>query len=133
MKTPLHRRAAGVIALLVAAGGCQPDGADSTESGAAHSAAAPAAACITPRHAEHFTVRCQGPIRIVETFGEITSFRSRDEVEPVRDIVVLVPRGESAPTLTGDLAGAHIVEVPVQTYAVNTDDIMSLTLSCCTT
>ncbi len=130
MKMPLDRTAVGLLALVLSAGGCQSEAGDrpGPVPGGEATASTADASCPTPRHATHFRVTCREGVRVVETFGEITSFRSRNEVEAVSDVVVLVPRGEAIPPFVSELDDAHVIRVPVESYAVNNDDIMGLTM-----
>ncbi|MEM7415157.1 MAG: ABC transporter substrate-binding protein [Gemmatimonadota bacterium] len=80
------------------------------------------------RHAQHFELSRRDGYTVVRTFGEITSFQTKDEGTPVQDVTVLVPRGHEPPVLEGELAGAYVVEVPARSVAVNNDDLMTFVI-----
>jgi ABC-type Fe3+-hydroxamate transport system substrate-binding protein len=83
---------------------------------------------VEVRHARHFEVSYHDGYKLVRTHGEPTSFQTADQVESVEDLVVLVPRGTPPPPLTGELAGAAVVEVPAPSLAVNNDDLLAFAL-----
>lgn len=73
---------------------------------------------VKPTYAKHFTVSYHGNYKVVRTRTELRSYGGSD-TEEQQDILVLVQRGTSAPTLTGELAGATLIQIPAQRIAVN--------------
>ena len=57
--------------------------------------------------------------RIVDIEASLVSWGGSAGGPPQRARLVLVPRGQEAPPLTGDLAGASLIRTPVQRIAVN--------------
>jgi len=121
-----------LLGALVAA--CQPPSDDvGTRAGAGSERAAAAATAtwndrVEVRHARHFEVSYHDGYKVVRAHGEPSSFQSGDDPRPVDDLVVLVPRGATPPRLTGELAGASVVEVPARSLAVNNDDLLAFAL-----
>ncbi len=58
-------------------------------------------------------------VRIVDIEATVVTWGGTAGGPPQRHRLVLVPRGFEAPPLTGDLAGATLIETPVQRIAVN--------------
>lgn len=77
-------------------------------------------------YAENFQVTYHNNYKVVKTkvkFG--TAAQDADSLAWERaftDVMVLVQRGTPIPSLTGDLEGAHVIEIPVNTIAGNADD-----------
>lgn len=118
---PVMLLAAGVAA---AAWGCaEEQGADGAT--AATEAASRAPAQMEVRHARHFEVEYFEGFKVVRTRGEVAAFQSDEDGEPVEDVVVLVPRGQT-PDLPAHLSGAYVVETPIRRFALNNDDILAL-------
>lgn len=112
-------------ALLVACGSAEPDSTLDQETHRVTASAQTADGDVV-KHARHFQLERYDGYTVARTFGEVTSFQTTNDAEVVQDVVVLVPRGGEAPPLTGDLAGAYVVETPAATLAVNNDDMMAL-------
>ncbi|MXW09471.1 MAG: ABC transporter substrate-binding protein [Gammaproteobacteria bacterium] len=111
-------------AVGAAAWGCAEDqGADGAT--VATKAASRAPAQMEVRHADHFEVEYFEGFKVVRTRGEVAAFQSNEDGEPVEDVVVLVPRGQT-PDLPAHLSGAYAVETPIRRFALNNDDILAL-------
>ena len=57
--------------------------------------------------------------RVVDIEASVVTWGGTAGGPPQRARLVLVPRGQEPPPLTGDLAGATLIETPVQRIAVN--------------
>ena len=68
------------------------------------SASEPAAGTFTVQHAENFTLTYDGDHKVLTTGTGDTA-----------ETFVLVQRGTEPPSLDGDLAGATVIEVPIET------------------
>ena len=108
------------ILLFVLLQGCQMPGEDGADQGAQ--------ANVSDEGQDHFPEECQ--VEYAENFS--VSYRGNFKVAHIhfrseqRDIqfeqkIVLVQRGTPKPALSGDLAGAWLVEVPLKTVAANDD------------
>ncbi|MEO1214219.1 MAG: ABC transporter substrate-binding protein [Bacteroidota bacterium] len=81
---------------------------------------------VEVEHAKNFTVSYHGNYKLVKAkvgFGAVS--QDADSLSWSRafsDKMVLVQRGSNPPPLNGELAGAHIIEIPVETIAGNADD-----------
>ncbi len=77
-------------------------------------------------YAKNFTVEYHNHYKIVRAkVGFGAAHQDADSLAWERaftDVMVLVQRGTPAPALEGALAGAHIIEIPVNTIAGNADD-----------
>lgn len=71
-------------------------------------------------HAKTFSVVERDGFRIVDTRAFIVSWGGGSNAPEQSQRLVLVPKGITAPALTGDLAGAQIIRTPVQRIALNT-------------
>jgi iron complex transport system substrate-binding protein len=70
-------------------------------------------------HAKTFKVFERDGYRIVDIEASVVAFGGTAGGPPQRRRLVLVPREITPPPLTGDLAGASLVRIPVQRVAVN--------------
>lgn len=111
------------VALAIAIAGC---GGGDEQVEVPNSGAELTDASEEVRHARHFELSRRDGYTVVRTFGEVISFQTTDDADPVEDVIVLVPRGGETPALEGDLEGAYVVEVPARTIAVNNDDLLAL-------
>lgn len=68
----------------------------------------------TIEYAKNFTVTYHGNYKLVHLY-----YKSPSRNYEVDEKWVLVQRGTARPELTGELTNAHIVEVPIQSLAVN--------------
>lgn len=77
-------------------------------------------------YATNFSVSYHGNYKIVKTgvtYGAASAEAdSASWVEAFTDVMVLVQKGTPVPSLTGELQGAHVIEIPVSTIAGNADD-----------
>ena len=69
--------------------------------------------------AETFSVVERDGYRIVDIEASVVTWGGSAGGPPQRARLVLVPRGQEPPALTGDLAGATLIRTPVQRIAVN--------------
>lgn len=78
------------------------------------------------KYAKNFSVEYHGNYKVVQAkVGFGAAHQDADSLAWERaftDIMVLVQRGTPAPALEGELAGAQIIEIPVNTIAGNADD-----------
>jgi ABC-type Fe3+-hydroxamate transport system substrate-binding protein len=74
---------------------------------------------VQPELARHFTVSYHGNYKIVKTNATLYAEGSEAAGEDQNDLLVLVQKGTSPPTLKGDLQNAQLISVPVATAAVN--------------
>lgn len=78
------------------------------------------------QYAENFSVTYHNNYKVVKArVGYGAAAQDADSASWSRaftDVMVLVQRGTPAPPLTGELEGAHVIEVPVNTIAGNADD-----------
>ena len=74
---------------------------------------------VEPLLAKHFEVSYHGNYKVVKTDATFFPNGKEAEGEKRQDILVLVQNGTKAPALTGALANATIINIPVQTAAVN--------------
>ncbi len=70
-------------------------------------------------HAETFRVVERDGYRIVDVEASVVTWGGSAGGPPQRARLVLVPRSQEPPPLTGDLAGASLIRTPVQRIAVN--------------
>lgn len=81
---------------------------------------------VSVDYAKNFSVTYHGNYKVVKAkVGYGAAEQDADSLSWTRaftDVMVLVQRGTPAPPLTGELKGAHIIEVPVNTIAGNADD-----------
>ncbi len=77
-------------------------------------------------YAKNFQVSYHGNYKIIKTKVDYgAADQDSDSVSwsnAFSDVLVLVQKGTPAPPLTGELAEAHVVEIPVSTIAGNADD-----------
>ncbi len=77
-------------------------------------------------YAKNFSVSYHGNYKVVKTKVDYgAADQDSDSVSwanAFSDMMVLVQKGTPAPPLTGELADAHVVEIPVSTIAGNADD-----------
>ncbi|MEM1324416.1 MAG: ABC transporter substrate-binding protein [Bacteroidota bacterium] len=76
---------------------------------------------IQPKHAKAFSVTYHNTYKVVRTQSKLSSW-SGSGSETKEDVMVLVQKGTSAPELTGDLAKAEVIEIPVERVAVNIEN-----------
>ena len=78
------------------------------------------------QYAKNFSVTYHDNYKVVKAkVGFGAAAQDSDSVSWARaftDVMVLVQRGTPVPPLTGELEGAHVIEVPVRTIAGNADD-----------
>ena len=67
------------------------------------------------RHAEGFDVSYHGHYKVV------TVYSPGNDGERAKDVMVLVQCGAPAPALTGDIAGATLIDIPARTLGANED------------
>ncbi|MEM6737650.1 MAG: ABC transporter substrate-binding protein [Bacteroidota bacterium] len=79
---------------------------------------------IEPKYAEGFSVTYHKNYKVVRTQSELSSW-SGSASESKEDIMVLMQKGTSLPELTGDLAKAEVIEIPVERVAVNVENTES--------
>ena len=81
---------------------------------------------VSIEYAKNFSVSYHNHYKVVRAkVGFGAAHQDADSVAWERaftDVLVLVQRGTPAPALEGDLAGAQVVEIPVNTIASNSDD-----------
>ena len=81
---------------------------------------------VTVDYAENFSVSYHGNYKVVKAkVGYGAAEQNSDSLSWVNafsDVMVLVQRGTPVPPLTGELEGAHVIEIPVNTIAGNADD-----------
>ena len=81
---------------------------------------------ISIEYAKNFSVEYHNNYKVVRAkVGFGTAHQEADSLTWERaftDVLVLVQRGTPAPALEGELAGAQVVEIPVNTIAGNSDD-----------
>ena len=70
-------------------------------------------------HTKTFRVVERGGYRIVDIEASLVAWGGAAGGPPQRARLVLVPRGQEPPPLTGDLAGASLIRTPVRRIAVN--------------
>ena len=70
-------------------------------------------------YAETFSVVERSGYRIVDIEASVVTWGGTAGGPPQRARLVLVPRGQEPPPLTGDLADASLIRTPVQRIAVN--------------
>ena len=102
--------------LAIALAACSPP---APERAAADATAAAVGTPVPMRHARTFRVVERDGYRIVDLKASIVNWGGGAKGPEQHARIVLVPRGMPAPALTGDLAGATRVEVPLQRIAVN--------------
>lgn len=68
--------------------------------------------------AENFSVTYHNHYKVVRTNARLSSWEGSGE-KTKEDIVVLVQKGTPSPSLSGDLKGATIIQIPVELVAVN--------------
>ncbi len=77
-------------------------------------------------YAENLQVTYYNNYKVVKTKVEFgTAAQDADSIAWDRaftDVMVLVQRGTPVPSLTGELEGAHVIEIPVETIAGNADE-----------
>jgi len=112
----------GCLALLLAGCAETPQHATVESSKSSDATALP---CPEIRLARHFTVECAEGHLVIRTFGEVAAFRTGRDAEHIEDVVVVLPRGGELPASAP--SGAHVIEVPATSYAVNNDDLLGLT------
>lgn len=80
----------------------------------------------TIEHAENFSVTYHNNYKVVKAkvgFGAAEqNADSLSWTKAFTDVMVLVQRGTPSPPLTGELDGAHVIEIPVNSIAGNADD-----------
>ena len=69
--------------------------------------------------AETFSVVERDGHRVVDIEASVVTWGGTAGGPPQRARLVLVPRGQEPPPLTGDLAGASLIRTPVHRIAVN--------------
>lgn len=78
------------------------------------------------QYAENFSVTYHKNYKVVKArVGYGAAAQDADSASWSRaftDVMVLVQRGTPVPPLTGELEGAHVIEIPVNTIAGNADD-----------
>lgn len=105
-----------VVWLAIGLMACSPsDPARPAGTGPAESVGTP----VPMHHARTFTVVERDGYRVVDIKGSIVNWGGEAKGPEQHVRLVLVPRGNEAPILQGDLAGATLVEVPLQRIAVN--------------
>lgn len=81
---------------------------------------------ITVDYAENFSVSYHKNYKVVKAkVGYGAAEQDADSASWAKaftDIMVLVQRGTPTPSLTGELEGAHVIEIPVNSIAGNADD-----------
>lgn len=81
---------------------------------------------VTVDYAKNFSVSYHKNYKVVEAkVGYGTAEQDADSLSWAKaftDVMVLVQRGTLAPPLTGELEGAHVIEIPVNSIAGNADD-----------
>lgn len=81
---------------------------------------------VSVDHAKNFSVSYHNNYKIVKAkVGYGAAEQDADSASWTKaftDIMVLVQKGTPAPPLTGELEGAHIIEIPVNSIAGNADD-----------
>ncbi len=100
-----------MFALLVAMAACGGGLADHPEPAAGEALEVP--------HAKTFRVVARDGVHIVDIEASVVTWGGSAGGPPQRARLVLVPKGFEPPPLTGDLAGASVIETPVQRIAVN--------------
>ncbi len=88
---------------------------------------------VNVEYAQNFSVTYYKNYKVVRAkVGYGTAEQNSDSaswVHAFSDVMVLVQRGTPAPPLTGELEGAHVIEVPARTIAGNADDAPTRFLS----
>lgn len=107
-----------VVAALVASVACAPP---STETPRAAPQGLAFETRIEVRHARQFSVEYRDGVVLLRVSAPLISWSRPGTAEPKREAVVLVPRGQPAPTLTGDLAGLPTIAVPAERVATNAE------------
>ena len=74
---------------------------------------------VVPQLARHFTVDYHGNYKVVKTNVTFYPRESGVEGRHREDVMVLVQKGTSPPSLTGALADAAVIYIPVETIALN--------------
>lgn len=74
---------------------------------------------VDPELAQHFTVSYHGNYKIVKTDATFYNNEKESDGEKLEDVLVLVQKGTTPPILEGILKGASIIDIPVETVAVN--------------
>ncbi|RNC83224.1 MAG: ABC transporter substrate-binding protein [Balneola sp.] len=81
---------------------------------------------ITVDYAQNFSVSYHNNYKVVKaTVSYGAAEQDSDSlswIDAFTDVMVLVQRGTPVPPLTGELEGAHVIEIPVNTIAGNADD-----------
>ncbi len=108
---PAGRTPPMACALLVALAACG--------GGAPHDPGPVAGEAFEVPHAETFRVVERDGYRIVDVEASVVTWGGSAGGPPQRARLVLVPRSQEPPPLTGDLAGASLIRTPVQRIAVN--------------
>jgi len=70
-------------------------------------------------HAWTFKVRARDGYRIIDIEAAVVAWGAASGGPPQRARLVLVPKGMTPPSLTGDLLGATLIRTPVRRLAVN--------------
>ncbi|MEM9001019.1 MAG: ABC transporter substrate-binding protein [Bacteroidota bacterium] len=75
---------------------------------------------VTPKYAKKFTVNYHDNYKVVRTNATLFDNNSEDATSSdIEDVLVLVQKGTTPPELKGPLKGASIIEIPVESAAVN--------------
>ena len=74
------------------------------------------------KYARHFSVSYHGHYKIVKTNATLRQWDGGNGEQAKEDVIVLVQKGTPAPELAGDLAGATIIRIPLETAAVNVEN-----------
>lgn len=81
---------------------------------------------VTINHAKNFSVTYHNNYKVVKAkVGYGAAEQDADSLSWAKaftDVMVLVQRGTPTPPLTGELEGAHVIEIPVNSIAGNADD-----------
>ncbi len=104
--------------VLLTAAACSNGGSDSADD--THRSQAPRAAePVVMNHAETFQVYERDGYRIVDLRAPLVSWGGSAQGDDRTARIVLVPKAQEPPSLTGDLEDAVIVRTPVERIAVN--------------
>lgn len=74
---------------------------------------------VSPQLARHFTVSYHGNYKVVKTDATFYPNGKEEKGDIRQDVLVLVQKGTIPPPLQDELADATVIEIPVQTAAVN--------------
>ena len=75
---------------------------------------------VSPKYAQHFTVSYHENYKVVKSNATFYPNRQKKvDGKDKNDLLVLVQKGTTAPPLTGELKGAQVISIPVDTVAVN--------------